>query len=69
MSMTTRPHYRVVSYHCDIPMRRSKEQCVTPSFHRWVCTGKCMECICCVVKDETGDEHHIGANKWKAKNI
>ena len=66
--MTTKPSYRVVSKRCDRQMRSSKERCWTPSHRRWKCNDDCKNCICCIVKDEMGNEHHIGANRWKVKN-
>ena len=59
----------VIDNRCDVPMRRSKEQCNTPNNTPWRCTEDCKSCICCIVKDENGDERHLGANKWKPKNI
>ena len=43
---------------CDIPMRRSKEQCTKPNGKPWRCTGECSECICSIYKTETGVEAH-----------
>ena len=47
-----------ISRRCDEPMRRSKERCNTPFHTRWKCTGNCAGCICCIEKDENGNERH-----------
>lgn len=50
----------IKSRRCDKAMRRSKERCNTPYYTRWKCKGECRTCICCIVKDENGDERHVG---------
>lgn len=59
----------LIGYRCDVPMKRSKEHGYIRAGVRWRCTGECKTCICCLVKDDSGEEHHIGGNKWKQKNI
>ena len=51
----------IISHRCDKPMRRSKEQGYIRAGVHWKCTGECKSCLCCIVKDENGNEHHIGA--------
>lgn len=51
----------IISHRCDIPMKRSKQKgYIRPGVH-WKCTKQCTQCICCILKDENGNEHHIGA--------
>ena len=51
------------TYRCDVPMRKSKERCLTPSLYRWRCTGECKTCFCAIRKDQYGNETHIGVLK------
>ena len=52
---------QIIDYRCDIPMKRSKEKgFIRPGVH-WKCRENCRQCFCCIVKDENGNEHHIGA--------
>ena len=44
---------------CDKSMRKSKERCLNRYFTKWKCTGECRECICAIVKEESGEEHHV----------
>jgi hypothetical protein len=43
---------------CDSSMRRSKERCKMPDGRRWRCTGECIDCICCLFKQDDGIEVH-----------
>lgn len=56
-----------LTYRCDKAMRRSKERCNTPLFTRWRCTGDCLSCPCCLIKDENGEESHRGIDYSKGK--
>ena len=59
----------MTKYRCDEPMKRSKEQGYIRDGVHWKCNNNCKSCICCIVKDEYGNEHHIGAMKWERKSI
>lgn len=52
---------------CDEPMKRSKEKCLrrteTGMTYRWKCTGKCEECICCLIKQDDGTWLHVKKRK------
>ena len=43
---------------CDKPMRRSKEKCLTPFDVPWRCNNHCESCICALIKQSNGAEHH-----------
>ena len=45
---------------CDMPMRRSKERCITPSRTPWRCTMMCRDCPCAIIKEQSGEERHSG---------
>ena len=51
----------IIDSRCDLPMKRSKEQGYIRQGVHWECTKQCSTCICCIIKDEYGNEHHIGA--------
>ena len=51
---------------CDIPMRRSKERCVTPRRTPWRCTLMCRDCPCAIIKEQNEEERHIGIAYDKA---
>ena len=49
----------IVKRRCDVPMRRSKEKCITPRLRPWRCPEDCKNCICCIWMDENGNESHV----------
>ena len=67
--MKTGPTIYMTKYRCDESMKRSKEKCNTPFHSTWKCTGDCKTCICCIVKDANGFEHHMGKRAWTQKDI
>lgn len=60
----------IISRRCDEAMRRSKERCITPAYHKWKCTEDCRNCICCITMDDQGNEQHVNvASKTRYKEI
>lgn len=51
---------------CDKPMRMRKEKARTMdgfSVPKWTCRGDCYNCICGIVKEKDGTEHHVSFMK------
>lgn len=56
------PNKIIIQRRCDVPMRRSKERNGTNQFGfrmKWKCNGDCKTCICCIEKDDMGQETHV----------
>lgn len=53
---------------CDKAMRIRKES-VKPSegmiVPRWKCTKDCVNCICGIIRDKSGNEHHVNLMRGK----
>jgi hypothetical protein len=43
---------------CDKSMRRSKEKGYKLTGQHWKCPGDCRGCVCCIEKDQEGNERH-----------
>lgn len=58
----------MAEYRCDKAMRRSKERCYQPMIfsserRKWKCTEDCRNCICAIVREDNGIEHHVRFDK------
>lgn len=49
----------IIGKRCDIPMRRSKEKCMTLNGNRWECHKNCDGCFCVIYKYNDGTEEHL----------
>jgi hypothetical protein len=58
-----------MSVRCDKAMRRSKErvrEIKGLSLPKWKCTKDCANCICGIIRDKSGNEHHVNLLRGKA---
>lgn len=51
---------------CDTSMRRSKEHTSGIDefgIRKWECKGKCLSCVCGIIRDKYGNERHVTFTK------